>query len=225
MHRKGLFIVGLVVSVCPVALAQQWTALNHQSSVPIGGYFLLMDGRVLANEMEVSGYATVRWWTLTPDAQGSYRNGTWSPVGSSVYTPLYFASSITPAGKVLIAGGEYSTGGFETNKCELFDPLTNTWSQVTPPVGWNNIGDAPAATLPDGRMMVGEIFSARTAIYDPDTNSFSAGPYKLNSRTTEETWVTLPDGSVATWHCFGHPGTEAIPAGHQPVNLGRQHTG
>ncbi len=186
-----------------------------------------MDGRVLANEMEVSGYATVRWWTLTPDVQGSYRNGTWAQVGSTVYTHLYFASSITPAGKVLVAGGEYSTGGFESNKCELFDPVTNTWSLVTPPNGWNNIGDAPAATLPDGRMIVGDIFGPRTAIYDPATNSFSAGPNKLNSRTTEETWVTLPDGSVATWDCFGHPGAERylpstnqwISAGSTPVDL------
>ena len=127
MRRSHFASLGLAVSLCPAALAQQWTALNHQSSVPIGGYFLLMDGRVLANEMEVSGYATVRWWTLTPDVQGSYRNGTWAQVGSTVYTHLYFASSITPAGKVLVAGGEYSTGGFESNKCELFDPVTNTW--------------------------------------------------------------------------------------------------
>ncbi len=221
MRKVHVGTAVLAACLSSAALAQQWRPLTHQSSVRVYGYFLLMDGRVLANECEQSGIATTRWWTLTPDSSGSYLNGTWSQVGSTVYTHLYFASSITPAGKVLVAGGEYSTGGSETNKCELFDPIANTWSPVTPPSGWNNIGDAPAATLPDGRMIVGDIFGRRTALYNPATNTFSAGPNKLNSRTTEETWITLPDGTVATWDCFGHPGSERyLPSTNQWISCG-----
>ncbi len=227
MRNLRFGLAGLAACLGTTVLAQQWTPLAPQPPVRVYAYFLLMDGRVLANECEQSGLGTTRWWTLTPDASGSYRTGTWAQVGGTVYTHLYFASSITPQGKVLVAGGEYSTGGSETNKCELFDPVTNTWSQVTPPSGWSNIGDAPAATLPDGRMIVGDIFGSRTALYDPATNSFSPGPNKLNSRTTEETWIALPDGTVASWDCFGHPGTERylpstnrwIFCGNTPVDL------
>ncbi|MBS1722147.1 MAG: hypothetical protein JSS66_03965 [Armatimonadetes bacterium] len=216
--RWGLLVAALAIGQSAQAA---WTALAHQPTVPVYAYFLLMDGRVLANECDANGLGTVRWWTLSPDANGSYQNGTWAQVGSTTFTHLYFASTITPDGRVLVAGGEYSTGGSETNKCEIFNPVSNTWSQVTPPAGWSSIGDAPSATLPDGRMIMGDIFSNRTAIFDPVTTSFSPGPNKLNSRTTEETWVVLPDGTVGTWDCFGHPGSERfLPSSNLWINCG-----
>lgn len=223
MLRMTLWSMLALSSLAATSAQAGWTPLNtgHQPPARMYGYMLLMDGRVLCNECDSGLMSTVRWWTLSPDANGSYVNGTWARVGDALWTHLYFASCITPDGRILIAGGEYSSGGFETNKCEIFDPITNTWSSVNPPTGWGNIGDAPCATMPDGRMILGDIFSNRVAIFDPFSNTWTAGPNKLNSRTTEETWVLLPDGTVGTWDCFGHPGSERyLPTTNQWINCG-----
>jgi hypothetical protein len=110
---------------------------------------------------------------------------------------------------------------------ELYDPVANVWTAIGTPPGWTNIGDAPSVVLPDGRVMLGDIFSNRTAIYDPVANSWSAGPAKDDTRGTEETWVLLPDQTVLAIECDRRPRTEKyvmaantwVSAGNTPVTL------
>ena len=96
--------------------------------------------------------------------------------------------------------GEYSDAGSETNKTEIYEPTTDTWTELTPPAGWPEIGDAACAVLPDGRVLVGNLRDTRTAIFDPATDTFSAGPAKPAS-SSEESWVLLPDETVITVRC------------------------
>lgn len=227
MRKLTLLTFALGTVLASQSALADWTALTNQPTARMSTTFLLTDGRVLANEVDASGFSTVRWWTLTPDNLGSYRNGTWARVGDARWTHLYFGSGVFADGRVMICGGEYSTGGSETNKTEIFNPITNTWTEISGPTGWANVGDAPSAILQDGRFFVGDIFSPRTAFFDPVSNTWAAGPNTLNSRTTEETWVVLPDNSVLKWDCFGHPGTERwlpttntwISCGNTPVDL------
>ncbi len=67
-----------------------WTPLAHQPSFYTGAAVLLTDGTVLAHEESdrpVLGSNYGNWWRLTPDVYGSYINGTWSKVPSTLPSP------------------------------------------------------------------------------------------------------------------------------------------
>jgi len=100
---------------------------------------------------------------------------------------------------VLVAGGEDSPTG-DTNVCEIYDPVQDSWTLVPPPPGWANIGDAPCAVLRDRRVLLGDINSTRTVIYDPVANAWSGAGTK-GDISSEETWTLLRDGSVLTVEC------------------------
>jgi hypothetical protein len=157
--------------------------------------FLLSDGTVMAQ----GGNITNRWFQLTPDAQGSYVNGTWSQLASMHDTRLYMPSQVLDDGRVFVAGGEYGTG---TTTGEIYDPLSDTWTRIPGrPLG--DIGDIASEMLPDGSVLVGYRNGGQTNIYNPWTDSWSVGPTKLRgTRSSEESWVLLPDQSILTVEVF-----------------------
>ena len=118
-----------------------WTALT--SLVPstgrntgAGSMMLLSDGTVLVHGGHDS--TSSNWFELTPNASGSYINGTFTQVASSNISRLFFTSDMLPNGKVLVLGGEYSndpnpnlTNGGDTNSGEIYDPVANTWTAIT----------------------------------------------------------------------------------------------
>jgi len=113
---------------------------------------LLTDGTVIINEQ-----CSSQWFQLTPDINGSYRNGSWSQIVSlpTGYAPLYFASQVLPDGRVIINGGEYnSCVAVWTTQGAIYDPLGNAWTSVAPPSGWTTIGDAQSIILPNGQYML-----------------------------------------------------------------------
>jgi len=178
--------------------------------------FLLTDGAVLCQDAGAGKGGSPNWWKLTPDAFGSYVNGTWSQVASSTNGPLYYASGVLRDGCVYIVGGEYNNGNqVELAAATRYDPVNNNWIDLkVPSPGWNRIGDAASAVLPDGRLMIGHLDSNKTAIYDPVANGWTAAATKLNVNSSEETWTLLPDQTVMTVDCNGHPATQkyVIPA-------------
>jgi len=103
-----------------IASAQSWQALKHPASFAANTALLLTDGTVMVQDSGPgNGGGTNHWWRLTPDAKGSYVNGTWSKLASmsSSYGPLYHTAAVLPDGRVLIEGGEYNFGNqVETNQ-------------------------------------------------------------------------------------------------------------
>jgi hypothetical protein len=194
-----------------------WSPLTHQPTFGAGTMLLLTDGRVLCQN---SG--TNKWWTLTPDINGNYVNGVWSSVADGPNAPLYFASAVLRDGRVFVAGGEYNNGvSADLLAAEIFNPMTDTWTVLATPPGWAAIGDAPACVFPDGRVMIGSIFDSRCAIYDPVANTWMAAASKNNSSSSEETWTLLPDQTILTVNCQGHPGTQKYDiAANQWINCG-----
>ena len=185
-----------------------WTCMNEANGGPL---FLLTDGTVLMNENNV-GYGTRRWWKLTPDNIGSYINGTWSRVADSFNARKYFASAVLADGRLIICGGEYSdaTGNQtqdDTNLCEVYDPVANTWTSITPPPGWTKIGDSVCTLLPNGNFYLGNFNSTSTMLFDPVANTWTAKANKGDSGS-EETWVLLPDNTILAPQCSNHPGSE-----------------
>jgi len=199
----------------PGASTGTWTPLVHQptfsgTGVPI----LLTDGSVMFQEVEnyAVGSMTNHWYKLTPDADGSYINGTWSQLANCdpTYGPLFYASAVLPDGRVMVQGGEYNLGVNNwTTKGAIYNPVTNSWTNVAPPAGWSLVGDAQCVVLPNGQFMLANILDGRTAFLDPLTLTYSANPTTGKvDRNDEEGWTLLPDGTVLTVDCTAEPNAE-----------------
>jgi autotransporter-associated beta strand protein len=178
-----------------------WTPLAHTAPVNIGPMILLSDGTVMAQQAGCSN----NWYRLTPDASGSYINGTWSSLQSMGLQRLYYASNVLPSGKVFVQGGEYSgSNGNQnwTNTGEIYDPVANAWSNIAN-FPQSQFGDDPSEVLPDGRVLGGYLSGTQTYIYNPSTNAWSFAANKLHDdRSDEETWLKLPDGSILSYDIF-----------------------
>lgn len=157
---------------------------------------LLSDGRVMVQEE-----ATPHWHALTPDSQCSYLHGTWAPLADMSIWRRYYASGMLRDGRVIVIGGEQSGAGGDTNKGEIYDPVSDTWSAIPPPPGWAKVGDASCCILPDGRLMIGALTTPQCVIFDPVSDSWSPATSKA-IRSNEETWVLLGDDSIITAQCF-----------------------
>jgi len=196
-------------------MAGTWQPLTNQPPFQACTMLLLTDGSVFVN-----GYQSTQNWKLVPDSDGSYVNGTWVRLADMLATRLYYASAVLADGRVFVAGGEYSSAGGDTKDVEIYDPVWNTWKTINAPLGWNNIGDAPCCMLADGRILLGSIFTTETSIFDPATDTFSAGPNKADT-SSEETWTLLPDGTVLVVECNNHPQAEKyVPSSNTWVSAG-----
>ncbi len=202
-------------------MAGTWQLLTPAPSFAASTMLLLTDGTVMCQESGGN-----KWWCLAPGPTGNYLNGNWSALAPMHHTRLYYASAVLADGRVFVAGGEYSDAGSDTNTAEIYDPLTNAWTVLTGPTGWQHIGDAPCCVLPDGKVLVGQIDDKHTALFDPHTNAWMAGPDK-DDRSSEESWALLSDETVVTVECTNHPRAEKyvaaqnrwVSAGATPVEL------
>lgn len=76
-------------------------------------------------------------------------------------------------------------------------------------------GDQPSEVLPNGNVLVGNIFDNGTEIYDPSTNRWSPGATKVhNDQSNEESWVKLANGDILTYDLWS-----SIADGHGEAEL------
>lgn len=177
-----------------------WTPLVHQPDFFNGAAnpILLTDGTVLVQD---AGFDD--WYRLTPDANGSYVNGTWSEIALAPYNPLYHATAVLPDGRMIIEGGEYlctptACNPVWSNLGAIYDPTTNVWTPIAPPTGWTTIGDAQSIVLPNGTFMQANCCTEQSALLNPLTLTWTptgAGKFDPND---EEGWNLLPGGEVLT---------------------------
>jgi hypothetical protein len=195
-----------------------WIALAHQPTFNASTMLLLTDGNVIVQQ-EDGNDASRHWWRLTPDVFGDYVNGTWSQIADMNNSRRFYASAVLADGRVFVGGGEYSDAGGDTDKAEIYDPVTNTWTAIGNP-GWGELGDAVSCLLADGRLLVGNLVDARTALYNPATNTWTAAG-NMAARSNEESWSLLHDGTVLTVSCANHPHAEKyVPSMNQWVSAG-----
>ncbi|MHB8637884.1 MAG: Kelch repeat-containing protein [Fimbriimonadaceae bacterium] len=169
--------------------------------------WLLTDGSVLIMTLDGTGTC----FKLTPDNTGSYINGTWSQAATMITQRLYFGSGVLADGRVLVCGGEYSGSNFaqtETNACEIYDAVANTWTSVPAPSGWGNIGDSPTMVLPNGQFLIGHNSNSQSALYDPTTSSWTFTGNSNAGLFAEDTWTLLPNNRVLDIECFNSPFTQ-----------------
>jgi MYXO-CTERM domain-containing protein len=154
---------------------------------------MLTDGTVLSH-----GKALNNWVILTPDAKGSYANGTWKAVASSVHARGGAQQHILKDGRFFQAGGEYIDGPACTAAlcptAEIYDPVADKWTDAaTAPY---DIGDTGSATLGDGRILDSNRKDNHFEIYDPVADKWTVpGTMPLKSGD-ENAWAVLQNGGV-----------------------------
>jgi len=207
MFRKSLLAAASLLCLAGSAAAQTTQNLVNQPPDGAGVGFLLTDGTAL-----FQGNSNSDWWKLTPDATGSYVNGTWSQQASlpAGYSPYAFASAVLADGRLVIAGGEYNQNVFAfTNICAIYDPVANTWTEFPAPTGWGWIGDSPSSVLPNGDFLLGMKFTKAVAALNPATLTWK--PYRHAGKqdfNAEEGWTLLPNGTVLTYDVKNSPESE-----------------
>jgi len=171
-----------------------WSNVTNLAPDFNGGVMLLLsDGTVIAKTY-YGGFGSTpgtTWDKLTPDATGSYINGTWSRIATMANDRLYFSTWVLNDGRVYIGGGEYGSGTL----AEIYNPLTNSWSSITTP--GVNFSDGNSENLPSGKLLLG-VNSGTTLtnyLYDPVANTYTVAPSCTGSHD-EAAWLKLPDGSI-----------------------------
>jgi hypothetical protein len=230
-----------------LAHAGTWTPLTNQPPLPdihdpstnvflsVGGAsapLLLTDGSVLirnTNDADPNvSYADGTVFKLTPDAKGSYLNGTWTQVASMPYIPIAPSQAVLPDGRVLIEGGEFSEvyGYFTlTNQGAIYDPVADAWTPVAPPPFFvdlyppratfapNPIGDSSNVILPDGTFMLTDKMSRQAALLDLATMTWTeVGTATKHDLNDEEGLTLLPNGQVLTIDCYTDYNFGLIPS-------------
>ncbi len=217
-------LVAAILALCGGAAAGTWLPLALPAPGSVQLMLLLTDGSVMC----FNGSPSTACYRLTPGANGSYTNGTWTTFASMASSRRYFSSQVLQSGKVIVAGAEYGTGGATT---ELFDPFANSWTNVPVPGGLlcacpqtdgsnGAFRDSGSIMLPNGRVMVAPVFTVvtdQTLIYDPVANSWTGGPTALRSQN-EATWVKLPDNSILTVDKNTSQSERFMPASNQWIN-------
>src|ERR1700756_1668836 len=123
--KTALLVFALNIGSNANAQTGTWDTLARFAPDDNQGVMLLLtDGRVFVHDHSGGGQG-IGWDILTPDATGSYYNGTWSRAANSINDRLFFASQVLPSGKVFTAGGEYGAGATHG---EVYDPVANTWT-------------------------------------------------------------------------------------------------
>ncbi len=191
-------------------LSSQWTPLTNQLCTganpcfPAGATMLLTDGTIIVHEEQNGGER--HWYKLTPDAFGSYVNGTWSQLASIPaafkYAPLFFGSQVIADGRLAVIGGEVNLNSYAwTTQGAIYDPVANSWTNVPPPAGWQRTGDAQAINLPNGTYMQASCCDQppKWAYLNPTnltwTNFQGNGKFDVFD---EEGWNLLPNGKLLT---------------------------
>jgi hypothetical protein len=190
------------------ARAGGWIAVSNVPNFPNGAgtEMLMTDGSVM-----IADNCSALWYSLAPDANGNYATGTWTAKAAPSYAPLYFASAILPDGKLIINGGEYDQCvGKETTKGAIYDPVANSWTNVNPPSGWSQIGDAQSVVLNDGTYMIGNCCTSVQAQYNESTGAWTSVGSGKHDANSEEGWTLLPNGTVLAADVLGEPNSEAF---------------
>src|SRR5580658_6334581 len=161
----------LVLMASPQAGAGTWTPLTHLAPTNIDLMLLLPDGTVLAADGYTDGYVVgTNWYRLTPDAKGSYINGTWTTVAAMHDSRLYDATDVLTNGRIFAAGGYFGSGG---GSAEIYDPLLNTRTMCSSGTG-QQFSDAESVVLPDSTILIAPTIPnlyGQTAVYDPATDT------------------------------------------------------
>ncbi|MEA2437428.1 MAG: hypothetical protein QOF65_1984 [Thermoleophilaceae bacterium] len=220
MTMKGIVVAltWLVVAASPMSAAaapNAWTAADNLGLSRAGHTATLLDGGrvfVVGGENGTDYHTTAE---LFDPAAGAWTFSTHSMFDARAF----HAATMLSSGKVLVAGGYSSVhGGFSS--AELYDPAADDFSLTTNTM--SSLRNQQAAVrLPDGRVLEiggngGDGSVKTTDLYDPATNSWSAGPSMATTRR-RETATVLPGGNVLVAGGLSDAGATATAELYDPA--------
>src|SRR5579872_4577207 len=126
-----------------------WTPLTNACPENPETALLMTDGSVFVKSFDGDFN---HMFKLTPGANGNYANGVWSRLADAPVGEIYGPCQVLKDGRIFIAGGEYlASGASDHNTCEVYDPVTNRWTQG-PDGLYGDIGDTGNSIMADGRI-------------------------------------------------------------------------
>lgn len=217
MKFRHLFGAALPLLTTIAGAQGTWSTFNAPAGFNPVTMIQLTDGSIMMGEDFDSG----QWYKLSPAANGNYSTGTWTALTTCPVWRLYYGIGVLADGRVICSGGEYvSNAAVWSNRTHVYDPVTNSWTEITAPAGWGNIGDPPHAILPDGRYYTSNAVNNKTAFFNPATNVFTPGPNKTDSGS-EEGFVLMQEGTLVNPMGVNSPGSEKYnPATNTWFNSG-----
>jgi hypothetical protein len=192
--------------------AGEVTRLSSQPPTGMQMAWLLTDGSILAQ----SNSSWNSFYRYVPDSDGGYSDGTWSSAITlqGGYGPDAAASDLLASGQFVIIGGEYNqpSNGYQlqlTNLGAVYNPLTNKFTALGHPHGWDYIGDSPSSVLPNGKLLLGQKLTEFDAALNPKTLKWKTVKHKGKSDfNSEEGWTLLADGTILTADVKNAPNSE-----------------
>lgn len=206
----GNAVMELGLSQAPTTIAEAydpqagaWQSLAHMNVATFNhAHVSLQDGRVLAIggtlDDFTNGPGTARVEIYDPQAD------TWE-LAAEMNIPRARPRAITlPDGRILIAGtSQFPYANTQVAlSSEVFDPETGIWTLTSPMTEPRT--NHTLTLLPDGTVLAAggndpretmHFPLASTEIFDPDTNTWTAGP-DLEHARSEHTATLMPDGTV-----------------------------
>lgn len=187
---------------------------------------LLQDGKVLiaggSSSADTNGLPTTALATAEVYDQATRKI---TATGSMNTPRFYHTATLLQSGKVLIAGGQNSTGTLDT--AELFNPAFGKFSTVSAPMSTPRTFHT-ATLLPNGQVLISggssspdtaPVAVATAQLFDPTNNSFSTDISMINSRF-DHTATLLADGTVLLAGGIGNGGVFPFPQIYTPVTNG-----
>jgi hypothetical protein len=186
-----LIATGISIGASPLqAQIGAWTVTPPMNSArSSASSVLLQDGRILVTGGNDSNGPTSSAEFFA--AQVSYSLASPMNVPRSGHVAV-----VLQDGRVLVAGGT-TNGGEATNSAEIFDPIANTWTNVTSGMIEARSGHS-AALLHDGRVLIagganGTQISSTLEVFDPNLGVFTASGVMASPRT-QYAMTVLHDG-------------------------------
>jgi N-acetylneuraminic acid mutarotase len=179
---------------------------------------------VVATNSAGSGAASIPSYGVIPVGLSAPGTAGWSAAASMRTARTGHTATLLRNGKVLVAGG--FDGGYLAS-VELYDPASNTW--LAAGLLANARSDHSATLLPDGKVLVaggykgmevvgGEsigIYLASTELYDPASNSWTAGAALATARAAH-TATLMQNGTVLVAGGTGNAGNHSSAEIYRP---------
>ena len=179
--------------------------IDHAAITLQDGRLLVIGGRIPAPDNPSGSAVTASAFILNPVSGRSW------PVGPMAMERRWFTATLLPDGRVLVAGGSSGDPSRDAmDHAEIFDPATNSFDPVGPPMLAPRIWHT-ATLLQDGRVLLAggnnrysDGVNSQGEIFDPASAAFSPVGDMACARTRHaavllDTGLVLIAGGMGGW--------------------------